>query len=59
MAKARKDSALLGTELVVLNVGLDLFRESLEVQKVRCAQVELAQAPKLEKRLSEALDRLL
>jgi hypothetical protein len=50
---------LLTSELVVLNVGLDIFRESLESQKVRCAQVDLTQAPRLEKRIADALERLL
>ncbi len=58
---ARKDKAqgLLGSELVVLNLGLDIFRQALESQKVRCAQVDLQEAPKLEKKLADALDRLL
>ncbi len=58
---ARKDKAqgLLGSELVVLNLGLDIFRQALESQKVRCAQVDLQEAPRLEKKLADALDRLL
>lgn len=59
MAKSSKKSALLSSKLVVLNVGLDIFREALESQKVRCAQVDLMQAPKLEKKLADALDALL
>ena len=58
MAEARTGS-LLSADLVVLNVGLDIFREALESQKVRCAQVDLSQAPKLDKKLADALDRLL
>lgn len=58
MTRAPKKD-LLTSELVVLNVGLDLFREALESQKVKCAQVDLSQAPVLEKKLSDALDRLL
>lgn len=58
MAKATTGS-LLSSDLVVLNVGLDIFREALETQKVRCAQVDLSQAPKLDRKLAEALDRLL
>jgi hypothetical protein len=50
---------LLNSELVVLNLGLDIFREALESQKVKCVQVDLSQAPKLEKKLADALDRLL
>ena len=58
---ARKVAAreLLESELVVLNLGLDVFRQALESQKVKCVQVDLTQAPKLEKELADALDRLL
>ena len=58
MARA-KAGTLLSSDLVVLNVGLDIFREALESQKVRCAQVDLSQAPKLDRKLADALDRLL
>lgn len=50
---------LLGSELVVLNIGLDIFRQALEAQKVKSVQVDLRQAPKLDKRMADALDRLL
>lgn len=50
---------LLSSDLVVLNVGLGIFRESLESQKVPVAQVDLSLAPRLDKRLADALDRLL
>jgi hypothetical protein len=56
---ARKARGLLSSELVVLNLGLDIFRQALESQKVKCVQVDLQQAPKLEKKLADALDRLL
>ena len=59
MAKKAAPRTLLGSELVVLNLGLDIFRQALESQKVKCVQVDLAQAPKLEKKLADALDRLL
>lgn len=59
MAKTSRQSALLGSELVVLNLGLDIFRESLKNQNVKCAQVDLTRAPKLEKKLADALDKLL
>ena len=58
MARDRA-AGLLTSDLVVLNVGLDIFREALERQKVKCAQVDLSQAPKLDKKLADALDRLL
>ena len=56
---AKKAEPLLGSELAVLNIGLDIFRRALEDQKVRCVQVDLTQAPKLERKLADALDRLL
>jgi len=59
LAKKTTGQNLLGSELVVLNLGLDIFRQALESQKVNCVQVDLTQAPKLEKKLADALDRLL
>ena len=58
MAK-RKAPKLIGSELVVLNLGLDIFRQALESQKVRCVQVDLGQVPVLDRKLAEALDKLL
>jgi len=59
LARKQAPQKLIGSELVVLNLGLDIFRQALESQKVRCIQVDLTQAPKLERRLADALDRLL
>jgi hypothetical protein len=59
LARKTGRKSLLGSELVVLNLGLDIFRQALEIQKVKCVQVDLQQAPKLEKKLADALDRLL
>lgn len=59
MARKQAPQKLIGSELVVLNLGLDIFRQALESQKVRCIQVDLTQAPKLERKLADALDRLL
>ncbi len=59
MARKTGEKGLLGSELVVLNLGLDIFRQALESQKVKCVQVDLQQAPKLDKKLADALDRLL
>jgi len=59
LAKASKSEELLSSELVVFNLGLDIFRQALTDQKVRCAQVDLTQAPKLEKKLADALNELL
>jgi len=54
-----KSRELLESELVALNLGLDIFRQALVDQKVRCAQVDLQASPKLEKKLADALDKLL
>ena len=59
MAKKQARASLLSSELVVLNLGLDIFRQALESQNVKCIQVDLTQAPKLDKKLAVALDRLL
>ena len=59
MARKEPKHKLLGSELVVLNLGLEIFRQALEDQKVRCLQVDLTQAPRLDKKLADALDRLL
>ena len=59
MPKTSKSEELLNSELVALSLGLDIFRQALADQKVKCAQVDLQQAPKLEKKLSDALDKLL
>lgn len=59
MARKAAVRPLIGSELVVLNLGLDIFRQALESQKVTCVQVDLTEAPKLEKKLADALDRLL
>jgi hypothetical protein len=50
---------LLASKVVALNLGLDIFRQALQDQKVKCAQVDLQQAPKLEKKLADALSKLL
>ena len=59
MEKHEAGPGLLGGKLVVLNLGLEIFRQALESQSVQCAQLDLTQAPKLDAKLSDALDRLL
>ena len=58
MAKS-KAAQLLGAELVVLNVGLEIFYLSMVQQKVTAVQVSLPPSPALEKRLSAALDKIM
>jgi hypothetical protein len=59
LARPARAQGLLGSELVVLNLGLDTFRLALVQQKVRCVQVVLQPVPKLDKKLQDALDKLL
>ena len=54
-----KSEELLSSKLVALNLGLDIFRQGLADQRVKCAQVDVQQVPRLEKKLADALDRLL
>ena len=59
MLAKSKEAQLLGAELVVLNVGLDIFYQAMVQQKVRAVQVSLPSSPPLGKRLSAALDKIL
>ena len=54
-----KAAELLGAELRVVNVGLVSSHQSLLQQRVRAVQVSLSPPPRLEKRLSDALDKIL
>ena len=54
-----KGAQLLGAELVVVNVGLDIFYQSMVKQKVRVVQVSVPPSLGLEKRLSAALEKIL
>ena len=50
---------LFKSELRVINVGLDIFYKDLTRQGVRSIQVSWQPPPKLEKKLDEALKKLL
>jgi hypothetical protein len=54
-----KAAELLGAELRVVNVGLDIFYQSLLQQRVRAVQVSLSPPPRLERQLSDALNKIL
>ncbi len=56
MVEARK---LFNTELKVVNVGLRIFYDDLKKQGVKAVHVTYQPPPKLEKRLAEALEKLL
>ncbi len=50
---------LFKSDLKVVNVGLEIFAEGLASQGIQYVQVTLRPAPKLEKKLADALDKLL
>ena len=50
---------LFKSELRVINVGLDIFYKDLTRQGVKSIQVSWQPPPKLEKKLGEALKKLL
>ena len=56
MSEPRK---LFNTELKVINVGLRIFYEDLRKQGIKAVQVNYQPPPKLEKKLAEALEKLL
>ncbi len=54
-----KVTDLFKSRLKVVNVGLEIFEESLVQQEVESVHVVWQPPPKLEKKLSDALDKLL
>jgi hypothetical protein len=50
---------LFSSELKVINVGLELFNDALNVQGVNSVQVSWQPAPKLEKEYEDILSRIL
>jgi len=56
MAEAKK---LFNVELKVINVGLDIFYNALQLQNVKAVDVNWRPAPKLEKETEDILDKLL
>ena len=54
-----EQDVIMSSELVVINLGLETFKTALEQQKVVCFQVVLQPRPKLQKKLQDALDKLL
>ena len=50
---------LFSSELKVINVGLELFKDALEAQGVSVAQVSWQMPPKLEKEHEDILTRIL
>jgi len=50
---------LFSSNLKVLNIGLETFYESLKAQDVSVIHVRWQPPPKLEKKLEEALEKIL
>jgi hypothetical protein len=54
-----KTTRLFDSELKVINIGLEIFRDALEAQQVPVAQVVWEKPVKLEKEYEEILSKLL
>ena len=54
-----KTTRLFDSELKVINIGLEIFRDALEAQHVPVAQVVWEKPVKLEKEYEEILSKLL
>jgi hypothetical protein len=50
---------LFGSDLKVINIGLELFKDALEAQGVKVAQVSWQKPPKLEKEYEDILSKIL
>lgn len=56
---SEKISKLLTSELKVINIGLDIFKDALEQQGVSVAQVYWQKPVKLEKEYEDILSKIL
>ncbi|HEV8386717.1 MAG TPA: hypothetical protein VGQ03_03755 [Nitrososphaera sp.] len=56
MSEARK---LFDVDLKVINIGLDIFYNALQMQNVKAVDVNWRPAPKLDKESDDILDKLL
>ena len=56
MGEARK---LFDVELKVINVGLEIFYNSLQMQNVKALDVDWRPAPKLDEESEDILDKIL
>lgn len=50
---------LLGSELKVINIGLEIFKDALEQQGVAVAQVSWEKPMKLEKEYEDILSKIM
>lgn len=56
---SEKISKFLASELKVINIGLELFKDALEQQGVTVAQVSWQKPVKLEKEYEDILSKIL
>lgn len=56
---SEKISKFLASELKVINIGLELFKDALEQQGVTVAQVSWQKPAKLEKEYEDILSKIL
>ncbi|MGH9878573.1 MAG: fdrA domain protein [Nitrososphaerales archaeon] len=60
MKEKTTDAArMLGSELNVLNVGLEIFYNALKLQDIKVLDVNWNPPPKLEKETQDLLDKML
>jgi len=52
-------ATMLGSELNVVNVGLEIFYNALKLQNVKVLDVNWNPPPKLEKETQDLLDKML
>jgi hypothetical protein len=56
---AHKTTSLFDSELKVINIGLEIFRDALEAQQVPVVQVVWEKPIRLEKEYEEILSKIL
>ncbi len=57
--KTTDAAAMLGSELNVVNVGLEIFYSALKLQNIKVLDVNWNPPPKLEKETQDLLDKML
>ncbi|MGI0013006.1 MAG: fdrA domain protein [Nitrososphaera sp.] len=57
--KTTDAATMLGSELNVLNVGLEIFYNALKLQDIKVLDVNWNPPPKLEKETQDLLDKML
>lgn len=57
--KTTDAATMLGSELNVVNVGLEIFYNALKLQNIKVLDVNWNPPPKLEKETQDLLDKML